>query len=92
MFSMDNSEELMPEYLGFLKGVLDSDNLLPNISREMLQQDSQALNYVFMASVACPSKSIGGDSSKDEVDATGNSIYSLDNLPVIFENFSLLVY
>jgi molecular chaperone HtpG len=39
VFVMDDSRELMPDYLRFVKGVVDAADLSLNISREILQQD-----------------------------------------------------
>ncbi|ELC8443125.1 molecular chaperone HtpG [Clostridium perfringens] len=38
---MDKCSELLPDYFGFVKGIVDSQDLSLNISREMLQHDRQ---------------------------------------------------
>ncbi|PIP38673.1 MAG: molecular chaperone HtpG [Desulfobacterales bacterium CG23_combo_of_CG06-09_8_20_14_all_51_8] len=44
VFIMDDCRELIPEYLRFIKGVVDAPDLNLNISREILQQDALVRN------------------------------------------------
>ncbi|CAI0546502.1 unnamed protein product [Linum tenue] len=72
VFIMDNCEELMPEYLGFVKGVVDSDDLPLNISREMLQQN-KILKYVTRMK----------EGQKDIYYITGESKKAVENSPFL---------
>ncbi len=44
VFIMENCRELMPQYLAFVKGVVDAPDLNLNVSREILQQDALVRN------------------------------------------------
>ncbi len=44
VFIMDDSKELLPPYLRFLRGIIDSEDLPLNVSREILQQNRVLAN------------------------------------------------
>ncbi len=75
VFIMDDAENLMPAYLRFIKGVIDSSDLPLNVSRELLQEsrDTKAIRegntrriLSMIEDMAAPQKE---DESKEDFDA-----------------------
>merc|ERR1719487_3163927 len=84
----DEFDELLPRYLGFIKGVVDSDSLPLNVSREMLQQN-KVLKVIgknmtrkalaMIKSLADADKKDGDDEDEDEDDEDKKAVKSDDD-------------
>jgi len=67
IFIMEATEKLMPQYLRFVKGVIDSSDLPLNVSREILQ-DSKAVEAIRSGTVKKILSSLGDMSKKKPED------------------------
>merc|ERR1719160_649032 len=66
----DEFDELLPRYLGFIKGVVDSDSLPLNVSREMLQQNKvlKVIGKKMTRKALAMIKALADEDKKDEDD------------------------
>merc|ERR1719160_2260291 len=64
----DEFDELLPKYLGFIKGVVDSDSLPLNVSREMLQQNKvlKVIGKKMTRKALAMIKALADEDKKDE--------------------------
>jgi molecular chaperone HtpG len=67
VFILDEAEQFLPLYLRFVKGIVDSADLPLNVSREMLQQDSElgAMRKALTRRVLDMLKKMGSDKPED---------------------------
>ncbi len=66
VFVMDNAEQLMPAYLRFVRGVIDSNDLPLNVSREILQhsKDVETIRAASIKRILVLLEDIEGDRDK----------------------------
>jgi len=69
VFITDDSKELMPAYLRFLRGIIDSEDLPLNVSREILQQNKMlaTIRSASVKKVLSELKSVAADSPEQYV-------------------------
>lgn len=69
VFILDDSKELLPTYLRFLRGIIDSEDLPLNVSREILQQNKvlATIRTASVKKVLSELKGIAGDKPEEYI-------------------------